>query len=353
MFVQPKRSSPVASARVTTVTVSRGPTADDIALSVDATAAISLPLAGSDIDAGDSIEQYRVDSRPANGTLTLGGSPVGIGTLVSAVEIAAGDLVFTSAGGFSGTTSFAFSAHDGDAWSVASVTATIDVTIARGIELILPTGGEDATEDAAEESESFGDDEQNPEEGQTESEDIGSQLDLGELTAPGVDLRLGATSSELPDPYADGELLGAESLLGEARLEDPDRSRDSDERIERATQRGPWNAARQLDLEVPQLNGLAERLAHQLAEQIEAEQASVSPVQAVSVALSSTLLAVLARSGSLMAMALGSLPAWRYFDPLAVVSIPDTRKRAWEHVLREAEDEDAESEGRLREVLGG
>lgn len=112
-------------------------------------------------------------------------------------------------------------------------------------------------------------------------------------------------------------------------------------------------AARMLDLDVPVLNELGEDLSRRLAEEVIDEETRVRPVQIAAVATSAGLLALLSRGSSLLAMAVATLPAWRYFDPLAIVSVPQAAKLARDAALMEAKAEDDESGGRLREVLDG
>jgi hypothetical protein len=75
-------------------------------------------------------------------------------------------------------------------------------------------------------------------------------------------------------------------------------------------------------------------------------------VEAAAIAVSTAVLGLLSRTSALVAMGVASLPAWRYFDPLAIVSAPETAERARYLAMLEAEAEDDETGGRLREVLG-
>ncbi|MGE4350056.1 MAG: Ig-like domain-containing protein, partial [Candidatus Berkiella sp.] len=82
----------------------------------------------SDID-GDSLSQIRINSLPANGSLTLSGVAVALNQIISAADINAGNLRFTPAANVNGVgyASFNFSVHDGTGFSLAGATMTIDV----------------------------------------------------------------------------------------------------------------------------------------------------------------------------------------------------------------------------------
>ncbi|MFQ5625798.1 MAG: Ig-like domain-containing protein [Methyloligellaceae bacterium] len=80
-------------------------------------AVVSVNLAGTDLDTGDSVEQFRVDSLPDHGTLLLNGNPVSAGDTVTPDQISNGDLTFQPDANWNGRTQLSFSAHDGDAWS--------------------------------------------------------------------------------------------------------------------------------------------------------------------------------------------------------------------------------------------
>jgi hypothetical protein len=109
------------------IPVNTAPTADagSVTLNEDTTATITL--AGTDPDTGDAVENYRLDSLPANGMLKLNGSAVSAGDTVTQAEIDAGNLTFEPDADWNGSTNFSFSAHDGDDWSAGAATFTINV----------------------------------------------------------------------------------------------------------------------------------------------------------------------------------------------------------------------------------
>ncbi len=132
--VTPTNDAPDATSATVTLTEDDGPTA--------------VTLSGMDIDAGDAVTQYRIDTLPANGTLTLSGAAVNPGDVVTQAQIDAGDLKFEPTPGWNGTTHFTFSAHDGDAWSAAPGTLTLDVSPANDAP-IATAGAVTLNEDAA------------------------------------------------------------------------------------------------------------------------------------------------------------------------------------------------------------
>ncbi|NJR38142.1 MAG: hypothetical protein HC781_03930 [Leptolyngbyaceae cyanobacterium CSU_1_4] len=73
----------------------------------------------SDVDAGDSLSGIRLDTLPINGTLQLNGASVALGQIISATDIAAGQLIFIPVSNANGNNyaNFTFSVRDnsGDA----------------------------------------------------------------------------------------------------------------------------------------------------------------------------------------------------------------------------------------------
>ncbi|WP_157089420.1 beta strand repeat-containing protein, partial [Oceanibaculum pacificum] len=81
----------------------------------------------TDIDAGDSLSAVRIDSLPANGTLTLDGVEVEAGDIVLTADLA--DLAFTPNANWNGSTGFTFSVRDSaGAFDPAPKTMDIAVT---------------------------------------------------------------------------------------------------------------------------------------------------------------------------------------------------------------------------------
>lgn len=121
-------SANVATHTFTVQSQNDGPMASggSMTLNEDASAT-AVTLTGTDLDAGDSVEQYRIETVPANGSLTLNGTAVTAGQVVTQAQVANGDLKFAPSADFNGSTSFTYSAHDGESWSAS--TGTFNVTV--------------------------------------------------------------------------------------------------------------------------------------------------------------------------------------------------------------------------------
>ncbi len=348
-------SATPATVSITVDPVNDAPTADATHSSAEFGAPIVVELSGSDIDAGDDIERYRVESLPPGGVLLLNGSEVDVGDEVTQAQIDAGELVFQADISFSGLESFAFSVFDGEDWSAAPAMAALEIT--GGGEIIeMPDPGPEP-EPEEEPGDETGDEED------TSDEDAADESE--ETTeSPAAALAFDPTGLEEADESSrslvheggrasdfEGDVLDAASVpdeVSETRTRD-----DVAVREELATRRGPGLAVRLLDLDVPEMSEIGNQLSRRVAEEIMNERSEVESVQVAAVAASTGLLAILSRSSSLIAMAVATLPAWRYFDPLAIVSVPHATKLARDAALLEAEAEDDESGGRLREVLDG
>ncbi len=121
-------SASAGTFNLTVNAVNDGPTASGSSLTIneDASAA-AVTLTGTDPDAGDSIEQYRIDTVPTNGSLTINGVAVTAGQTITQAQITNGDLKFAPSADFNGSTSFTYSAHDGEAWSASAGTFNLTV----------------------------------------------------------------------------------------------------------------------------------------------------------------------------------------------------------------------------------
>ena len=113
---------------ITVSAVNDAPTAGPGGVTTDEDTSVAVVLNGSDIDAGDQIEQYRLDSLPEHGTLLLNGQPVGAGDVLTQAQIDSGELTFQPDEHWHGTTTLEFSTSDGEAWSDSSATLTINVS---------------------------------------------------------------------------------------------------------------------------------------------------------------------------------------------------------------------------------
>ena len=76
-----------------------------------------------------------------------------------------------------------------------------------------------------------------------------------------------------------------------------------------------------------------------------------SRIESMALALSTGMLAVIARASSLTAMALSSLPVWSRVDPLSVLALSTREKKKRAKELREAEDLEDMSGGGLHDLL--
>ncbi len=103
----------------------------------------------SDVDAGDSLSAVRIDGLPGAGALTLSGSPVSAGNVVSAAALGGDALVFTPVPNANGVSyaSFDFSVADASgSFDAVPNTITIDVTPVNDAPVANPDTA-DTTED--------------------------------------------------------------------------------------------------------------------------------------------------------------------------------------------------------------
>lgn len=85
---------------------------------------LTTALSGSDADG--SVASFRITSLPGTGTLTLLGTPVTVNQVIPLAD--AGNLAYTPAAGFAGTTTFTYTATDNlDMRSATAATYTISV----------------------------------------------------------------------------------------------------------------------------------------------------------------------------------------------------------------------------------
>ena len=85
----------------------------------------------TDADVGDALRGVRIDTRPANGSLTLSNVAVSLGAIITAPQIASGLLVFTPVANANGANygNFTFSVQDlSQTFDAAPKTLTLDVT---------------------------------------------------------------------------------------------------------------------------------------------------------------------------------------------------------------------------------
>ncbi len=97
-----------------------------------------------DADAGDSLSAVRIDSTPLAGSLTLNGLAVAVNDVVSAAQLAAGNLVFTPAASGNGLSyaSFDFSVRDqGNVFDVTPNAITLNVGAVNDAPVVTTTPG--------------------------------------------------------------------------------------------------------------------------------------------------------------------------------------------------------------------
>lgn len=79
----------------------------------------------TDSNGGKNLVSVRIDSLPANGTLTLNGNPVQAGDSIAAVDLA--NLVYTPDPGYSGSDSFQWNAYDGTTYADSAALVNLSV----------------------------------------------------------------------------------------------------------------------------------------------------------------------------------------------------------------------------------
>jgi hypothetical protein len=353
-------SAATATVSITVDAVNDAPTADPISFTMleDGTAVVTLT--GSDPDAGDAIETYRVETLPANGTLYLGATAITGPTDITAAQIAGNQLTFRPDPDWNGATSFEYTAHDGDDVSAATATVSIAVTPQPDLPPDIGTDPEPDPEpedepDVAPESEPDSDSGDGGEvaggPGGGDTDDPTPLPDRPPLATPPT---MGDGShSPLPETnFTDGDADADGEESSQDRIVVPDMSGRDEHSPPSTREGGPLYAARRLELDVPAVGYVEGEVSRQVLEQIEKDELRVSGFEAASVALSATVVALMSRSASLIAMAVSAIPAWHRFDPLAVVAMSESSRRAWAQQQKDAEKDEDEDDERLREMLG-
>jgi hypothetical protein len=206
-------------------------------------------------------------------------------------------------------------------------------------------GGEDPGEEAA------------PDPGAEEGAPPGGEIP--DLPMPQVDLQATAPVQPGVDDVSLPPLaVRIDGPIADPDLPDPDLDRDAGGR--RGDEEGVGAPTRPEKLRTAPLPMFSlvealddmERTMREDAEEAQAERGLFfSSVQGLALVVSSSLVGALLRGGSLIAMALSSLPLWRWFDPLAVLALTETERRRQAEKLRaEAAAEGRTSEG-LRRLL--
>ena len=137
-----------ATATATVSVVNNPPTTSGLAITTDEDiphtfAAADFPFA--DVDTNDMLEQVRIDTLPATGSLTLDGTEIIAMQEIDVADINNGNLIYTPAANVHGTDSFTFSVSDGTDFSTPA-TATITIDAVNDAPTGLPTISGTATE---------------------------------------------------------------------------------------------------------------------------------------------------------------------------------------------------------------
>lgn len=261
----------------------------------------------SDIE-GDSISQIQITSLESNGSLTLSGVAVTLNQVIGTANIMAGQLKFTPAVNASGTSydSFSFRVHDGSAYSANVYTMMINV-VATNIE---PTIDPDNLNEDASQT-----DEQTKLE---ETTDTAADIDLSanqalqhSMTGDMADL-IGIakpTSVQIPN----FELADHQNTTEDNEENTPQSDKDSLLKLQMF--KGA-NINYFINTELNLFND-------QLPESYEWDgngNLITSSAQISGISLAVGVSAWALRGGSVMASLLSTMPAWRGFDPLPVLS---------------------------------
>jgi VCBS repeat-containing protein len=103
----------------------------------------------SDVDAGDALSAVRIDTLPTAGTLTLSGTAVTAGQVITTADLAAGQLVFTPAANANGTgyARVTFSVRDStNLYDPTPNTLTVNVTAVNDRPVITANSGSSVAE---------------------------------------------------------------------------------------------------------------------------------------------------------------------------------------------------------------
>ncbi len=115
----------IATTEIRVLGVNDAPYADDVTAVGAEDSPLTLRFEGHEVDTGDTVERYRVDTDPSHGTLFLDGVAISAGQIIDASQIDDGLLRFLPDPGFSGADSLTFSAFDGELWSAERATASV------------------------------------------------------------------------------------------------------------------------------------------------------------------------------------------------------------------------------------
>jgi hypothetical protein len=159
-----------------------------------------------------------------------------------------------------------------------------------------------------------------------------------------------ATPASAPPLLARDHAPAAALETAASSLVVAERERDSD-----GGERGPGPTLRTAGLvgSTGQLDTSLDRLREDLSRSADDEQARsetiFAGIRAAALAASTGVLTALLRGGSLLALTFSSLPVWKGFDPLAVLSLSAAERKAREAAQQAAEEEEDEAVARMFE----
>jgi hypothetical protein len=102
-----------------------------------------------------------------------------------------------------------------------------------------------------------------------------------------------------------------------------------------------------------QLNRFSDELGQAMEEQAGGLSLFVDMVKGTALAFSAGFVAWLVRGGALVAGLLASLPAWRHFDPVPILSMTKQEKKSWTLLAEEAAKMEVREHQGLEQILQG
>ena len=297
---------------------------------------------------GDVLLAVEIATLPGAGTLTNNGVVLAASDMVSAVDIAAGRLVFTPATGASGAAyaSFDFRVQDTGGTGAGGVdldpTAnriTIDVGNAPDPPVLPPiVPPQDVGPDPVlpgPEAEDPPSDASSPHSGPAES---GPPMQISPLSYTGGGSGSVSSTNRIPVELDADETMTDAPEIVLAYIRSDDNAADADVKIPATAAFEPEASPAQPEISGSNLTKFAasradvtlalDRMRNALDEEIGSQKLELGQSTGVAVGLSVGYVSWLLRGGVLLSSVLSSLPAWSFIDPLPVFS--STRRRSEE-----------------------
>ena len=303
----------------------------------------------SDVDDAASEIVYTITSAPTNGSVYMSDAPGVAVTSFSQADLDAGRVWFEVLSAATTATADTFEFVVADASGASLAAASFDVTMTA---LPLPGGedldfidwpetGEEVPSDSPETDLRLGDAPTDEPEARPEDGSSGPPLRSG--PSEGIVLQT-RTRIDLAGSVRSGTAFGAAE---DATAADRATSRDRGASRAGPVRSGPDGVER-LALE-QQLADVLEAMQRDHADRMEelSEDAAVWVRRSETVALAFGLgvAAQVLRSGSLVALSAAALPLWRGFDPVAVLSADEEKRRRRDSAIRYAEKVEDETGG--------